>query len=79
MAYKMRSDGTFRLRASFPMNRRLMLKANAVCEARSMSMYALCYEAVEQYCDRMLSADGSGLAEAGASPVAYQEAYEAAA
>ena len=79
MAYRMNSDGSFRLRASFPMNRRLMLKANAVCEARSMSMYALCYEAVDQYCDRVLSADKSGLADVGASPVAYQEAYEAAA
>ena len=79
MAYRMNSDGSFRLRASFPMNRRLMLKANAVCEARSISMYALCYEAVDQYCDRVLAADESGLADTGAAPVAYQEPYEAAA
>lgn len=53
--YKERKDGGFRLRASFPMDRDLILKANAVCERDDISMYSLCRQAVEQYVDIRLS------------------------
>lgn len=57
--YKERDDGSFRLRASFPMNRDLILKANAVCEQDGISMYALCRQAVEQYVDGRLAQSAS--------------------
>lgn len=53
--YKQREDGSFRLRASFPMNKELILKANAVCERDGISMYALCRQAVERYVDDRLA------------------------
>lgn len=54
--YKEHKDGSFRLRASFPMDRELMLKANAVCNLEQISMYELCRDAVRAYCHAKLSA-----------------------
>ena len=72
MAYKQHQDGGFRLRASFPMDRDLMLKANAVCEILGVSMYALCRDAVRQYCEQQLAADLSGVADSAKTSPAVQ-------
>jgi hypothetical protein len=65
MAYMQGKDGSFRLRASFPMDKKLILKANAACEKHNLTMFRLCYEAVSLRCDQLLAeavtADRSGL------------------
>jgi len=67
MAYMQRQDGSFRLRASFPMDRKLILKANAALEKHGLTMFKLCYMAVDRYCDELLAeavpADQSGVPE----------------
>lgn len=63
MAYKQRQDGSFRMRASFPISPELVERANLVCGLEGLSMYQLCRKAVEHYVEESLGVHRAGGAQ----------------
>lgn len=63
MAYKQRADGSFRMRASFPISSELVERANRVCELEDTSMYRLCRDALARYVDDVLERHEQASAE----------------